>query len=382
MPLKPHAEDDSGSSLFGSDGRLSGSSAALEPQVVEIPLPQEILSSLCRRSRRRLHDMQMRSRASIRLDRLRSVMLVTGSQEAVNSVRAMLGSLGGPHKTVSPPVWAELMRTRTWSDHPQAAIWRLQKESGCRIHIERTSQEVRLFGSSESITVAGKLIDAFAEDCSSQSVLMATSALTATEVQSLACACGVTFRIEPDHILILGFRNAVASAVEEVKRYAADRETKPDNTMMPNECFAQGANSSWGGSTPELSPANNVSQSKTFGIMQHQAFSQDASLIPVCERAAPCPTCGVGRFCVHCGEPFWHASQPIANAGYMDMGYRPFLFPANQFGHVAVPVDSQSATIPAGMVVVYMLPPMTHVANGNCRAVFDAESPKQDHRPP
>lgn len=371
MPLKPHAEDDSGSSLFGSDDRLSGSSAALEPQVVEIPLPQEILSSLCRRSRRRLHDMQMRSRASIRLDRQRSVMLVTGSQQAVNSVRAMLGSLGGPHKTVSPPVWAELMRTRTWSDHPQAAIWHLQKESGCRIHIERTSQEVRLFGSSDSIAAAEKLIDAFAEDCSSESVLMATSALTATEVQSLACSCGVTFRIEPDHILILGFRDAVASAVEEVKRYARERETEPDKTMMPNECFAQGGNSSCCG-TPELSPAD-VSQSKTFGIMQHQAFSQDASVTPVCQRAAPCPTCGVGRFCVHCGEPFWHTSSPIANASYMEMGYRPFLLPAHQMGHFAVPLESQSATIPSGMVVVYMLPPM---------AVFDAKSQKQDHRPP
>ena len=42
---------------------------------------------------------------------------------------------------------------------------RIQNQSGCRLHIERSRSEVRLFGSKEAAAVADRLLDDFQKMC-------------------------------------------------------------------------------------------------------------------------------------------------------------------------------------------------------------------------
>ena len=45
------------------------------------------------------------------------------------------------------------------------ALQRIQNQSGCRLHIERSKSEVRLFGSKEAAAVADRLLDDFQKMC-------------------------------------------------------------------------------------------------------------------------------------------------------------------------------------------------------------------------
>jgi len=191
---------------------------------VTITLERELLRTLCRRSRRRLRDIQVACQATLRLDRLRGVLLVSGSEAAVQAVRNKLDSLGGPRKPVSGPVWAELMRTRTLHTTSQVSVAMLQEETGCRVHIERTRREVRLFGPSEGVTAASALIDRFADTCTEEAVI---ATVDPEALEALAHRCGVTFRLETGTVVALGLRERVDQAVEGLKCLAAGRPLPP-----------------------------------------------------------------------------------------------------------------------------------------------------------
>merc|ERR1719277_1098332 len=105
---------------------------------------------------------------------------------------AQLAVISAPRKPVSGAVWAELMRTRMFeANSPSATLSQLQQGSGCRVHIERHRQEVRLFGTSEAIEKAEDLIEQLAEKVTERVVMVPSGSMpTATAVQAVAHACG------------------------------------------------------------------------------------------------------------------------------------------------------------------------------------------------
>merc|ERR1719182_559977 len=86
--------------------------------------------------------MQASTNASLKLDRARGVLQVKGDLESIDEVRNQLQRLTGPFVGVTAAVWAELMRTRTNLNTWEAAVAQIQQESGCRIHIERSAQQL------------------------------------------------------------------------------------------------------------------------------------------------------------------------------------------------------------------------------------------------
>jgi hypothetical protein len=191
--------------------------------VTEIPVDPELMASLCRRSRRRLRDIQAECQAILRPNRARCIIGVEGSAASIEAVHAHLAALWGPHRPVSAALWAELMRTRSVEDPSLSTIAQLQQASGARIHIERDRLSLRLFGSSDRVAMADELLRELDQICVQKTVQVANAkVLMSTVLQGIAESSGVTLRVDEDGIVVLGFKCLVQKAVEILASYIAD----------------------------------------------------------------------------------------------------------------------------------------------------------------
>jgi len=320
--------------LWASAGRRAGTE---QPGgTVEISLDQELLNTLYRRSRRRLRDIQASCQALLKLDRARSSLSVSGSEEAIQSVRRHLENLSGPCKPLAPAAWAELMRTRTLRYSSRAAIAHIQNQSGCRVHLERGKQEARLFGPKEGIAVANRLLDEFAETCGEEvvSVGSPTSALSSVKLQAIAHAFGITLRVEDQDVVVLGIKASVADASRELHRYVSDPEgysveSLPKAPETDSEEHA--AEEAWlAGAKDGSSGAGVLAPARTGVVTKPQppaaqptapraSSKRGAPAVQSCHEQA-CPSCGAGRFCPGCGTQVWQVNvlnfvQPAQGMG-------------------------------------------------------------------
>ncbi|CAE8649389.1 unnamed protein product [Polarella glacialis] len=202
-------------------------------KTVDVVLEADLLATFCRRGRRRLRDIQSSSQTVLKLDRCRGVLKVTGTDRAIMDVRRQLESLGGPRRPVQQAVWAELMRTRTLETTSRVSVAWLQQMSGCRVHIERTQQQVRLFGPKETVAVADRLLAELESGlCASVAVPVEDGhSLPSVSLQLLAHSCGITLQIAESEILVLGLVAAVEEAAEELSRFVQD----PSNFQLRRE---------------------------------------------------------------------------------------------------------------------------------------------------
>lgn len=339
---------------------------------VEIPLSDDLISSFCRRSRRRFREIQDATEAQVKLDRNRGVLRVCGSAEAVGAVQRQLESLGGPRIHVDAAVWAELMRTRTLQDRSLSAVAHLQQASGCRIHIERSRREVRLFGAADSVEIAEKILEDLVSRCVEVSVRspgLPEGDEFSEVLEALANSCAVTFYVPTEMdgreglVTVLGVKASVHTAAEELRRYFAD----PQNYQSSRwEKGASPPEEPLGVVTSKLPPAaaaistgeeekpgrrpkaqlqaqklQSVAQQSNSVLQQpkdknlqqlHQDLKQlqqlqqhlqmqkqcpQAALPEVgskdhtggCETCRSCPTCGAARFCGTCGTQLWQYPQ-------------------------------------------------------------------------
>jgi len=291
---------------------------------VEISLDPELLNTLHRRSRRRLRDIQASCQALLKLDHARSSLRVSGSEEAIRSVRRHLENLSGPCKPLAPAVWAELMRTRTLCYSSRATIAKMQNQSGCRIHIERGKQEVRLFGPKEGIVVAVRLLDEFAETCGEEvvSVGSPTSALSSVKLQALAHAFGITLRVEDQDVVVLGIKASVAEACKELRRYVSDPEgysveSLPEAPESDSEehaaqearlARAKDGSSGAGAVAPaRMGVVTKLKPPDEQPAAPRASGKRNVPAVQDCQ-GKTCPCCGAGRFCSGCGVQVWQVN--------------------------------------------------------------------------
>jgi len=295
----------------------------------EIPLGPVLAGALCRRGRRRLRDIQASCQAILRFDRAQSMLHVFGSEDAVKAVRRQLESLGGLRKVIPSAVWAELMRTRTVHDSSLSVLAQLQQESGCRIHIERSQQEVRVFGPDESTAVAERLLDELANDCTEDAVSTDMRTLATSALQAVAHNHGVTLSIEDTQIVVLGLKDAVHDAVQELKKLIAEQpQDEPAAEAKEVEAVKHLASSKAGASHCEatsISSARSTSSTVGADVPHTGLYSNDMhgvqqqparmAVFPgangeLLEPAASaylgmyaqvCTGCGSALFCPHCG---------------------------------------------------------------------------------
>lgn len=327
---------------YGLPGAAAGQAGAAGLGVA-IQLDPELLNMLYRRSRRRLRDIRAMCHAGLKLDRVRSTLHVTGTPEAIEAVRSQLEHLGGPVKSLSAAVWMELLRTRTLTSGPQATIVRMQEASGCRIHIERGRQEVRLFGPKDQVVVAAELLDKFAESCVDEAVPVADpTVFPAMVLQAIAHAFSVTLRVEDKEIRALGIRESVAKAVGELQKYLRGPESY-DVGSLPQapQCEEELPEQDTADRATVAAPAPRAAQGvpqRPPAAAQHNSKNKrgaagrgdDAQKAQggsgqTCAGGC-CSCCGAARFCTGCGAPVWQWTpsqmmmQPWPMGGYPQQG--------------------------------------------------------------
>eukprot|EP00913_Durusdinium_trenchii_P030834 g28878.t1 len=118
------------------------------------------------------------------------------------------------------------MRTRMSEDASSSVVQRIQQLSNCRVHIERTSKEVRLFGPKAAVAAASQLLDA--------------PHLVGEKIQMIAQQECVTINFESNsaRATILGFEFAVSSALRVLEAYEANPEMEVQE-MAKAEATAQ-----------------------------------------------------------------------------------------------------------------------------------------------
>jgi hypothetical protein len=160
----------------------------------------------------------------LRYDKLRGVVHVSGSEADVEVAKDLLANLGGPRKAVKTPVWVELLRAHGPEQGAQATIAKMQQESKCRIHIDRSSEQVRLVGHSKDVMVAEKLLEELHENCVEELHYMDSSLIEPPALRALEKSCGVTLRQKYDHVVVLGMQDSVKKAIQDLERYTNDPE--------------------------------------------------------------------------------------------------------------------------------------------------------------
>jgi len=301
-------------------------------QTVEIALDPEVLGALYRRGRRRLRDIQTSSQATLKLDRLRGVLRATGTKESIVDVQRQLESVSGSHLAVTAAVWAELMRTRADPDMDQAAVARIQHESGCRIHIERNAQQVQLFGPKDTSFLAQHLLAKFERMCVEEVVDMTCPMdhLFLQKLQGFAQDFGVTLQVSETSIIILGVKGAVAEAAKELQGSEFDSQYL-DSSMdyaKPSEAARMAINmalsnltvdadkriASTSLATPPVLPNAGSMHGSEISMQGAVTLKTSTSNLKIpfphqsseadLQQVYDCPTCGGGgNFCVNCGHP-------------------------------------------------------------------------------
>lgn len=311
---------------------MGGSSDPVE-QTVEIQLEPEVLGVICRRGRRRLRDIQASSSATLKLDRCRGALQVRGTEDAVADVQRQLQMLTGPSVQVTAAVWAELMRTRTNTNPAEAGVARIQQQSGCRIHIERSALEIRLFGPQDSIRIAQHLIQELHSMCVESRAKMDQSACSDVDrLQLFAQEFGVTLQVEEGgQICVLGILGAVDEAVNGLQSYSSMQFMEGsvsnvartailtaianligDDNEQSNEEAAPTLDGAVTTIPPVCKPPQPQQQQQQSRMREKQMSEWTSAPQNFSNFANFCVNCGsriervngvVPKFCVYCGQP-------------------------------------------------------------------------------
>jgi hypothetical protein len=187
-------------------------------------------------------------------------------------------------------MWAELLRTRKMQSGHEAAVARIQLESGgCRIHVERASQEVHLFGDSASVEKAEQLLKELDQNCVEETFTLDTAQINSASLQILANSCGVTLQTHEYEVSILGLREHVQEAVDTLNEHWEDIESY----LSFLEVSAPIGEEETEVKAPKKPAAVPIAQ-KT-----HKNPPQDSNKVA----KGICPTCKACPFCPSCGHP-------------------------------------------------------------------------------
>lgn len=283
----------------------------------EIPLNDELLTSFSGRGRRRLRDLKQQTETVLKLDKNKSCLQVRGTEKSIADLRQHLETLIGHRRPISAPVWAELMRTRTQTTS-DAAIQYIQEQSGCRVHIERQTHEVRLYGPDENLKVADRLLKELGRDTDLRVV---EGMVSPQLLERVALSKGVTMRVRDTFIEVLGRTSATEEACAELEKLLERAEAEPAAAVEEAEISDPSAAAASHPESPKVSKdmghagnagnAGNVGNVGNMGNMQTVQVMQGHRSERVENR---CPTCGCGRFCGSCGAQIWQNTfNPVVN---------------------------------------------------------------------
>jgi len=237
-------------------------------------------------------------------------------------VQRQLEHLSGPRLPVTAAVWAELMRTRTNPDPSLAAVACIQEKSGSRIHIERESQEIQLFGPKQATVIAQQLLHELESVCILEAVDVECSPYPDPQrLQAFAQEFCVTVELTEKQLIVLGVKGAVVEAVHELRDHegrlqqveaglwAGDRSNAArlaiESAMLEIQtAISQVAASATAHFSPFAEEGGEGQQQCALEESRHSSLNMPPYQPQRLDLLRPpdvCQTCGVGNFCAYCG---------------------------------------------------------------------------------
>lgn len=258
------------------------------------------MAALCRRGKQKLRNIESSSHSSLKLDASRGVLEIRGSKASVAEVQLQIKNLSGPCIAVTAAVWAELMRTRTHVDSSQSSVAIIQEKSGCRMHIDRHSRQVRLFGPEEATDVAQQLLRKLDSMCSAVTIVMNPAVLVEHRLHGVAQEFGVTLLVQDRWIVVLGLAGAIVEAAEEL------RNAEEGNLFVSRTSILKAMSDLREFTTSSHDLVTSVSCSSTTEGNLAQTIEASLRRPEGCVRKelppGPCPRCGAVDVCGHSGQ--------------------------------------------------------------------------------
>jgi len=258
---------------------------------------------------------------------------VTGRAESIMKLQNQLDCMSGPRKQIPRAMWAELMRTRMMDDIvTDVHIMVVQRDTGCRVHIERDHFEVRLFGTREEQAKATIQLETLVDRCVEEVVtIFGASPFTSPTLQQLAFEHEVVLVPESNRILVLGQQEAAERAAADLQMYLdGEKQVLPGqgpqlddsrSHQMDNRSPAFGLQPAKNTTDPDkpfpimylpatdkvpappariATPQNFVAASGKSSKPSAQ-FNRNQTGLRACGKY--CAACLKARFCIACGAP-------------------------------------------------------------------------------
>lgn len=200
---------------------------------VQMPLSEQALGMAQKpRWRGRLRDIQAKcpSGTSLKLSKELSVVEISGTAEGVQVAQRLVEERLGPVKELSAAVWHELHRTRKGF----GGLNLIHKLTGCRLHLQRDTSQVRLFGTAQCVARASALLEHLEDMCTEARVKGPAKQLDQTMLDKIACETCVTLWIEGSELCLVGFKTAIEDALAEIRRVISSPDLSSDMADPPS----------------------------------------------------------------------------------------------------------------------------------------------------
>lgn len=226
-----------------------------DKMTVGMMLDPKILEGLCCYKGKHLRSIQFICTANILLDRWRGILHVEGTSTEIMHVREQLETLDGCRTAISAACWAELMRTSNVTPSnkaggrrdvaEQSAIWQVQTETDCHIHVARDCTQVVICGPSDKVREAEGLLRLLEGQCVSKAAGK-TDAMTDQQLADFVRRYGVSVRPQTTttagemQYTVLGIDGAVSEAIKGLAcddRDAELTESSPRALEAIKQCF-------------------------------------------------------------------------------------------------------------------------------------------------
>jgi hypothetical protein len=168
-----------------------------------------------RRGTRRLHTIEMKSGASLALDLTRDLLIISGTEHAIQVAKVEVECLHGVPVSVSAGLWAELMRCR--EQDSDGMLFSLQNATGMRIHVDRFRQEIRVYGRRSCMHKVYETVAELSTRCSEEIVTLPPWMNEPAGLEMIAEKHAVTITVQEGIVVLRGFTTTVKKAAEEVR---------------------------------------------------------------------------------------------------------------------------------------------------------------------
>jgi len=190
--------------------QMRGQTSGIRQEVIQLSSELRLVLG-SRRGSKRLQCIETQSCAKLCFDRATDSLVITGSEHSIRVAKQKLEYFDGVCVPISSALWAEMMRCR--DQDSDGMLFHFQQAVGCRVHVDRFRQELRVYGPRRLLPRVYETVEALNNQCSLETISLPPWIQVPTAVvENIAQEHGVTITAQEDAVVLLGLTAAVKLA--------------------------------------------------------------------------------------------------------------------------------------------------------------------------